>query len=102
MLTSQPRATWRNLHGGGKLQINRLMVFETFSDLFHRSRLNGSEARLETSSSRTTARVFRGWWLHMQNRNYRFDLTRANIEVRQLSALWTMPRLSSRGRPVFT
>jgi translocation and assembly module TamB len=98
----QATGTLRNLHGGGKLQISKLTVFgEPFKTFSSDVRLNGSEARLENIQLAHNGARFTGLVAYdLQNRNYRFDLTGANIELGNFQR-FDLPRLSVQGQAGF-
>jgi translocation and assembly module TamB len=98
----QATGTLRNLHGGGKLQINKLTVFgEPFKAFSSDVRLNGREAQLENIQLAHNGARFTGLVAYdLQNKNYRFDLTGANIELGNFQR-FDLPRLSVQGQAGF-
>ncbi|MCU1256626.1 MAG: hypothetical protein JWM83_2925 [Candidatus Angelobacter sp.] len=94
--------TLRNLQGGGKLQITKLTMFgepfKTFSSDLH---LNGSETRLENIQLAHNGARFTGSMAYdLDNRNYHFDLTGADIELGNFQR-FDLPRLSVQGQAGF-
>lgn len=98
----QATGTLRNLHGGGKLQIARLTVYgEPFKTFASDVRINGSEARLENIQLAHNGARFAGLVAYdLENKNYRFDLTGANIELGNFQR-FDLPRLSVQGQAGF-
>ena len=102
MLTCRPPARLRNLQGSGKLQIAKLTIYgEPFKTFSSDLRLNGSEARLENIQLAHNGARFTGFVAYdLGNRNYRFDLTGANIELANFQR-FDLPRLSVQGQAGF-
>jgi translocation and assembly module TamB len=98
----QATGTLRNLQGGGKLQIAKLTVFgEPFKTFSSDLRLNGREARLENIQLAHNGARFTGSIAYdLDNRNYHFDLTGANIELGNFQR-FDLPRLSVQGQAGF-
>lgn len=98
----QATGTLRNLHGGGKLQITKLTAygepFKAFSSEVH---FNGTEAQLANILlTHNGARLTGSLAYDVENANYRFDLTGANIEFANLHR-FELPRLSVQGQAGF-
>jgi translocation and assembly module TamB len=98
----QATGTLRNLQGGGKLQIAKLTVFgEPFKTFSSDLRLNGREARLENIQLAHNGALFTGLVAYdLDSRNYRFDLTGANIDLGNFQR-FDLPRLSVQGQAGF-
>jgi translocation and assembly module TamB len=98
----QTTGTLRNLQGRGKLQIANLTVFgEPFKTFSSDLRLNGREARLENIQLAHNGARFTGSVAYdLDSRNYRFDLTGANIELANFQR-FDLPRLSVQGQAGF-
>lgn len=98
----QATGTLRNLRGGGKLQISRLMIYgEPFKTFASDVRLNGSEARFENIQLAHNGARFTGSVAYdLENKNYQFDLTGANIELGNFQR-FDLPRLSVQGQAGF-
>ncbi|MGZ4858092.1 MAG: translocation/assembly module TamB domain-containing protein [Candidatus Angelobacter sp.] len=98
----QATGTLRNLQGGGKLQIARLTVYgEPFRTFSSDVRLNGREVRLENIQLAHNGARFTGLVAYdLDNKNYRFDLTGANIELANFQR-FDLPRLSVQGQAGF-
>src|SRR5258708_4393247 len=98
----QATGTLRNLQGSGKLQIAKLTVFgEPFKTFSSDLRLNGREARLENIQLAHNGARFTGSIAYdLDNRNYHFDLTGANIELGNFQR-FDLPRLSVQGQAGF-
>ena len=94
--------TLRNLQGGGNVQISKLTIYgEPFKTFSSDLRLNGSEARFENiqlahNGARLTGMVA----YDLGNKNYRFDLTGANIDFANVQR-FDVPRLSVQGQAGF-
>jgi len=98
----QATGTLRNLQGRGKLQIANLTVFgEPFKTFSSDLRLNGMEARLENIQLAHNGARFTGSVAYdLDNRNYHFDLTGANIDLANFRR-FDLPRLSVQGQAGF-
>ncbi|HWG39629.1 MAG TPA: translocation/assembly module TamB domain-containing protein [Candidatus Acidoferrales bacterium] len=98
----QVSGTLRSLHGAGKLQISRLTIYgEPFKSFSSDLRLNGSEARLENIQLVHNGARFTGFVAYdLGNKNYRFDLTGANIDFANFQR-FDLPRLSVQGQAGF-
>ncbi|MCU1219340.1 MAG: hypothetical protein JWN42_537 [Candidatus Angelobacter sp.] len=98
----QATGTLRNLQGGGKLQITGLTAFgEPFKTFSSDLRLNGREALLENIQLAHNGARFTGSVAYeLDNRNYHFDLTGANIELGNFQR-FDLPRLSIQGQAGF-
>jgi translocation and assembly module TamB len=94
--------TLRNLQGGGKVQISKLTIYgEPFKTFSSDLRLNGSEARLENIQLAHNGASFTGMVAYdLGNKNYRFDLTGANIDFANFQR-FDLPRLSVQGQAGF-
>ncbi len=98
----QASGTMQNLQGGGKLQIAKLTIYgEPFKAFSSDLRLNGSEARLENIQLAHNGARFSGLVAYdLNNKNYRFDLTGANIDFANFQRI-DLPRLSVQGQAGF-
>src|SRR5579884_1112626 len=98
----QVAGTLHNLRGGGKLQITKLTAYgEPFKSFTSDFRLNGSETDLENISlAHNGARVTGSFAYDLDSKNYRFDLTGANIDFATLQRL-EFPRLAIEGQAGF-
>jgi translocation and assembly module TamB len=94
--------TLRNLQGGGKVQISKLTIYgEPFKTFSSDLRLNGSEARLENIQLAHNGASFTGMAAYdLGNKNYRFDLTVANIDFANFQR-FELSRLSVQGQAGF-
>jgi translocation and assembly module TamB len=94
--------TLRNLRGGGKVQITKLTAYgEPFKTFSSDVRLNGTEAQMENIMlAHNGARLTGSLAYDLENKNYRFDLTGANIELANLHR-FELPRLSVQGQGGF-
>jgi translocation and assembly module TamB len=94
--------TLRNLQGGGKVQISKLTIYgEPFKTFTSDLRLNGSEARLENIQLAHNGASFTGMMAYdLGNKNYRFDLTGANIDFANFQR-FELSRLSVQGQAGF-
>ncbi len=98
----QAAGTLRNLQGGGKVQIAKPTIYgEPFKSFSGDLRLNGSEARLENIQLAHNGARFTGLVAYdLGNKNYRFDLTGANIDFANFQR-FDLPRLSVQGQAGF-
>ncbi|MGB8129720.1 MAG: translocation/assembly module TamB domain-containing protein [Candidatus Angelobacter sp.] len=98
----QASGTMPNLQGGGKLQIAKVAIYgEPFKTFSSDLRLNGSEARLENIQLAHNGARFSGLVAYdLNNKNYRFDLTGANIDFANFQRI-DLPRLSVQGQAGF-
>ncbi|HEY1525276.1 MAG TPA: translocation/assembly module TamB domain-containing protein [Candidatus Angelobacter sp.] len=98
----QAAGTLNNLHGGGKLQIAKLTVYgEPFKTFSSDIRVNGTEAQLENIQlGHNGARLTGSLAYDLQSRNYRFDVTGANIDLANFQR-FELPRLSVQGQAGF-
>ncbi|HEY1936822.1 MAG TPA: translocation/assembly module TamB domain-containing protein [Candidatus Angelobacter sp.] len=94
--------TLRNLQGGGKLQIAKLTAYgEPFKTFSSDIRIHGSEAQLENIQlAHNGARLTGTAAYNMDNENYSFDVTGANIELGNFQ-IFELPRLSVQGQAGF-
>jgi translocation and assembly module TamB len=98
----QASGTMQNLQGGGKLQIAKVAIYgEPFKTFSSDLRLNGSEARLENIQLAHNGARFSGLVAYdLNNKNYRFDLTGANIDFANFQRI-DLPRFSVQGQAGF-
>lgn len=98
----QVAGTLRTLQGGGKLQIAKLTIFsESFKSFSSDLRVHGTEAQLANLQlAHNGARMTGSLAYDLESRNYRFDLTGANIELGNFQQL-ELPRLSIQGQAGF-
>jgi translocation and assembly module TamB len=85
----QASGTLRSLRGGGKLQVARPTIYgEAFKSFSSDLRLNGSEAALENMLlAHNGARLTGLFAYNFEGRNFRFDLTGANIDFENFRGL---------------
>src|SRR5262249_134418 len=98
----QLAGTLRNLHGGGKLQISKLTAYgEPFKSFTSDLHLNGSEAALDNLLLTHNGARLTGSAAHnLEKKNFRFDLTGANIDFENFHNI--MPaRLTVQGQAGF-
>jgi translocation and assembly module TamB len=98
----QATGTLRNLRGGGKLQIAKLIAYgEPFKSFSSDLRFNGTEAQLENILlAHNGARLTGSVAYDMESRVYRFDVSGAKIELANLHR-FDLPRLSVQGQAGF-
>lgn len=98
----QVAGTLRTLQGGGKLQIAKLTIFgEPFKSFSSDVRVQGTEAQLTNLQlAHNGARMTGSMAYDLESRNYRFDLTGANIELGNFQQ-FELPRLSIQGQAGF-
>ena len=94
--------TLRNLQGGGRLQIARLTLYgEPFKSFSSDVRVHGTEAEMQNLQlAHNGARMTGSMAYDLESRNYRFDLTGANIELGNFQQ-FALPRLSIQGQAGF-
>ena len=98
----QASGTLRNLRGGGKVQIAKLTAYgEPFTAFTSDLRLNGSETALENIFlAHNGARLTGSFAYNVDTKNYRYDLTAANIDFENFREI--MPaRLTVQGQAGF-
>jgi len=98
----QVAGTLRNLHGGGKLQVNKLLAygepFKSFSSELH---INGGEAALDNLLlTHNGARLTGSAAYNVDSRGFRFDLTGANIDFGNFREIMPV-RLTVQGQAGF-
>jgi len=98
----QVAGTLRTLQGGGKLQIAKLTIFgEPFKAFSSDVRVHGTEAQLANLQlAHNGARMSGSVAYDLETRNYRFDLTGANIDLGNFQR-FELPRLSMQGQVGF-
>jgi translocation and assembly module TamB len=98
----QVAGTLRTLQGAGKLQIAKLTIFgEPFKSFSSDVRMHGTEAQLANLQlAHNGARMTGSLAYDLESRNYRFDLTGANIELGNFQQ-FELPRLSIQGQAGF-
>jgi translocation and assembly module TamB len=98
----QVAGTLRTLQGTGKLQIAKLTIFgEPFKSFSSDVRVHGTEAQLANLKlAHNGARMTGSAAYDLDSRNYRFDVTGANIELGNIQQ-FELPRLSMQGQAGF-
>jgi len=98
----QATGTLRNLQGGGKLQITKLIAYgEPFKAFSSDVRLSGTNAQLENIMlAHNGARITGAFAYDLENKNYRFDLTGSNIELANFHR-FEQPRVAVQGQAGF-
>lgn len=98
----QASGNLRNLQGSGKLQIAKPTIYgEPFKAFSSDLRLNGSETVLENIQLSHNGARFTGLVAYdLGSKNYRFDLTGANIDFANFQR-FDLPRLSVQGQAGF-
>lgn len=98
----QATGTVRTLHGGGKVQITKLVAYgEPFKSFASDVQLNGSEVTLQNLQlAHNGARLTGSLAYNVDTRNFHFDLTGGNIDFADLHDIQTA-RLSVQGQAGF-